>query len=375
MLALPLSLTAQKKQSGKSRTKALSESIAKRKSAIKAQEKELETLKKNKASTEELVLSLSAQIESRNALIEETNERIKEITADVRASEKRLKELGGQLLQLESNVAELARTAYRNYRNQSYSAYLFSSTSFTDMAQRIAKLRVAADYRQQQIAQVTAVRKDVEEERRKLTKRREELNAVKKQLNAERKRLNQDVAAAKKSIEQMSAKAKEVLKAKLENERMIKIEAKELNRLRALAKGNKTGSSFAKGTSFAGGKKLKLPVVNGKVVLYKGNMAEIVGLEGAAVTSIYEGKVLDIKRDRVTNKYLVFIAHGEYITTYSNLLEVSVSAGDIVKTNQRIGTIGAMFDLSSGDFKYKMIFGLISPAGKPTIGVKYIFNR
>jgi peptidoglycan hydrolase CwlO-like protein len=380
LVALSLPMNAQTKRS-KSRERALQESIAKRKKDIKAQEKELETLKKNKASTEELVISLTEQIESRNALIEETNEQIKELTAEVRASERRIRELSGQLLQLENNVGEIVRTAYRNYRNQSPITYIFSAKSFSEIARRISMLRIATSYRQSQIQEVTAVRKDVEEERRKLTKQREELNAVKKQLNTERKKLNEDVAAAKKSIERMSAKEKEVLKAKLENERLNKIEAKELTRLRALARGNKSGSSFAKGisyvksASFAKGKLLTLPVANGVAAVYKGNMAEIVGKEGAAVTTIYDGKVLDIKRNKVTNKYDVFIAHGEYITTYSNLLDVAVKAGDIVKTNQRIGTIGAMFDLSTGQFKHKLIFGLISPAGMANVAVKYVFKR
>lgn len=374
LIALALPIAAQNK-GNKSKEKALQERITKRKQDIKKQEKELETLKKNKASTEELVRSLAAQIESRNALIEETNEQIKELTAEVKATEKRIKELSGQLSQLENNVGDIVRTAYRDYRHQSYLTYVFSAKSFSDIAHRIAMLRVATGFRHSQIEKVTAIRTDVEEERKKLTKQREELNAVKKQLNAERKKLNADMASAKKSIEQMSSKEKEVLKAKAENERLNRLDANELSRLRALAKGNKAGSSFGKGKDFAKGQKLKLPVVNGKVTLYKNNFAEIVGQAGAKVTSIYEGKVIDIKRNKVTNKYDVYIAHGEYITSYSNLLEVDVNAGDIVKTNQQIGTIGAMFDLYTGEFVHKMVFGLTAPAGKEAIAVKHIFNR
>ena len=241
----------------------MQESIAKRRQDIKAQEKELEALKNNKASTEKLVLSLTAQIESRNALIEETTDQIKELTAKVKASEKRIKELSGQLVQLENNVADIIRSAYRNYRHQNYLTYIFSAESFSDFARRITMLRSAASFRQQQIEKVTAVRKDVEVEREKLSNERKELNAVKKQLDIERKKLNADVAAAKKSIDQMSAKEKEVLKAKAENERLNKLDANELSRLRARAKGNKAGSSFGQGKDFAKGKKLKLPVENG----------------------------------------------------------------------------------------------------------------
>ena len=78
---------------------------------------------------------------------------------------------------------------------------------------------------------------------------------------------------------------------------------------------------------------------------------------------------------KMSNNYQVYIAHGEYITSYLNLKEVLVKEGDVVNTNQRIGTIGVMFDLSTGDFKHKMVFRLNSPAGKGEIAVKYIFQR
>ena len=42
----------------------------------------------------------------------------------------------------------------------------------------------------------------------------------------------------------------------------------------------------------------------------------------------------------ITNlHYVVIIRHGDYLTVYSNLLEVNVKKGDKVKTRQPIGTV------------------------------------
>ena len=341
--------------------------IANLERSIAREERQLAQLKKNKASTEKQVRALTKQIEKRNALIRETTRQIKQLTAEVAASERRLKSLGGQLTQLEDNVREIVRVAYRNYRYQNHLTYLFSAKSFTDMARRVAMLRIAMEYRITQIKEVSAVRSDVQEERNTLTKRREELSATKRRLDNQRKKLRSDMAAAQKAISQMSSKQKSVLRSKMEHEEKLNAAIKQL---RKLTKGNKAGASFSSSTTA-----LNLPVVGGKVKRYKGNMAEIVGKEGAAITSIYEGKVVDIKRNKVNNKYDIYIAHGEYITSYANLSAVSVAKNAIVKKGQRIGTIGSAVNISTMEMEYKIVFGIYAPSPDVKMSAANCFKK
>ena len=341
--------------------------IANLERSIAREERQLAQLKKNKASTEKQVRALTKQIEKRNALIRETTRQIKQLTAEVAASERRLKSLGGQLTQLEDNVREIVRVAYRNYRYQNHLTYLFSAKSFTDMARRVAMLRIAMEYRIAQIKEVSAVRSDVQEERNTLTKRREELSATKRRLDNQRKKLRSDMAAAQKAISQMSSKQKSVLRSKMEHEEKLNAAIKQL---RKLTKGNKAGASFSSSTTA-----LNLPVVGGKVKRYKGNMAEIVGKEGAAITSIYEGKVVDIKRNKVNNKYDIYIAHGEYITSYANLSAVSVAKGVVVQKGQRIGTIGSAVNISTMEMEYKIVFGIYAPSPDVKMSAANCFKK
>ena len=341
--------------------------IANLERSIAREEKQLAQLKKNKASAEKQVASLTKQIEKRNALIRETSRQIKQLTAEVNASEKRLSALGGQLTQLEENMREIVRSAYRNYRYQNHLTYLFSAKSFTDMARRVAMLRVATEYRIAQIKRVSAVRSDVQAERNLLAKRREELSATKRRLDKQRANLRADMAAAKKTVSQMSSKQQSVLRSKMEHEEKLNAAIKQL---RKLTKGNKAGASFSASTTA-----LNLPVAGGKVKRYKGNMAEIVGAEGAAVTSIYEGKVVDIKRNKVNNKYDVYIAHGEYITSYANLSAVSVTKGVVVKKGQRIGTIGSAVNISTMEMEYKIVFGIYAPSPDVKMSAANCFKK
>ena len=341
--------------------------IANLERSIAREEKQLAQLKKSKASAEKQVASLTKQIEKRNALIRETTRQIKQLTAEVNASEMRLRSLGGQLTELEENVRVLVRSAYRNYRYQNHLTYLFSAKSFADMARRVAMLRVATEYRIAQIKQVSAVRSDVQAERNTLAKRREELSATKRRLDNQRTKLRADMAAAKKTVSQMSSKQQSVLRSKMEHEEKLNSAIKEL---RKLTKGNKAGASFSANTTA-----LNLPVAGGKVKRYKGNMAEIVGKEGAAVTSIYEGKVVDIKRNKVNNKYDIYIAHGEYITSYANLSAVSVTKNAIVKKGQRIGTIGSAVNISTMEMEYKIVFGIYAPSPDVKMSAANCFKK
>ena len=341
--------------------------IANLERSIAREKKQLAQLKKNKASAEKQVASLTKQIEKRNALIRETTRQIKQLTAEVNASEKRLLLLGGQLTELEENMRNIIRTAYRNYRYQNHLTYLFSAKSFTDMARRVAMLRVATEYRIAQIKEVTAIRSDVQTERNTLAKRREELSATKRRLDSQRKKLRTDMAYAKKTISQMSSKEQNVLRSKMEHEEKLNSAIKVL---RKLIKGNKAGASFSAKTTA-----LNLPVVGGKVKRYKGNMAEIVGNEGAAVTSIYEGKVVDIKRNKVSNKYDIYIAHGEYITSYANLSATSVTKGAIVQKGQRIGTIGSAVNISTMEMEYKIVFGIYAPSPDVKMSAANCFKK
>jgi murein DD-endopeptidase MepM/ murein hydrolase activator NlpD len=261
----------------------------------------------------------------------------------------------------------LVRAAYRNYRFHNHLTFLFSARSAADIARRIAMLRVATEYRVAEMRRVAAVRKDVQAERTKLSKRKDELSATKRRLDSQRKRLRTDMAAAKKAISQMSSKQQSVLRSKMEHEDKLNAAIKQL---RKLTKGNKAGASFSNKTT-----NLHLPVVGGRVKRYKGNMAEITGKEGAAIISIYEGKVVDVKRNKVNNKYDLYIAHGEYITSYANLSSVSVTKGTIVRRDQQIGTIGSAVNISTMELEYKIVFGIYAPSPEIKMSAANCFKK
>lgn len=320
---------------------------------IAAEEQQIASLKKGRAATEERARRLAGQLESRHRLLEETEKQVRLLREEIARKDSVAGDLSTACRRTRAEYAAMVRETYRNYRHQNYLTYVFSSRSFADMARKIAVLREAAAMRERKLREITALSEQVRTEKRKLDERKKSLDATTKKLARQKVDLERDAQQARAELKQMSEKEKSALQRKVAQERQLSVA---IDQLRKLTKGNTAGASFSSKTSG-----LRLPVAGGRVKRYRENMAEITGPKGAAVVSIYEGKVVEIKRNRITDKFDVFIAHGEYITSYANMGAVSVEKGQKVAKNQRIGTVGASVDVATMSTEYKLVFGIYPP--------------
>ena len=261
--------------------------------------------------------------------------------------------LSAKLERDRAQYGEMVREAYRNYKHNNYLTYIFSSRDFTDVARKITALREVASLRERKLRDIEALTAEVRTEKETLDRRKRSLDSVTRSLSAQREKLQRDARNAKASIRSMSQKEKTALQRKIAQEQQLDVA---IGELRKLTKGNTEGASFSAKTSG-----LRLPVTAGRVKRYKENMAEITGPKGAHVISIYDGKVVDVKRNRITNKYDVYVAHGEYITSYANMGTICVEKGQKVARNAQIGTIGSAVNVMTMETEYKLVFGIYPP--------------
>ncbi len=323
---------------------------------IAEEERQLTKLRTGKKTTEETVRRLSRQIESRSQLLYETEKQSKALRGELNRTGNVADSLSKQLQRHREQYAEMVRDAYRNYRHHNYLTYIFSSRDFKDIARRIVDLREMAEARQRRMEAIASLNEKVQHQKSLLEKKHRSLDSVSQKLTRQRNNLERDARDARTSLQQLSNREKTTLQRKLAQEEQLQTA---IATLRKLTKGNKEGASFSSKTSG-----LRLPVVGGKVKRYKGNMAEIVGPRGAKVQSIYEGKVMDIKQNRITGKYEVYVAHGEYITTYFNLSSTAVAKGSKVARNGLLGTIGSAMNIQTMETEYKIVFGIYPPDPK-----------
>ena len=355
--AVSTPLMAQKKEQLSAQEKARIEEqrriIEELEEQVKQDEKRLSEIKKDKSTALRRVNSITNQINSRNTLLNRTEKEINSIEKNIENNNRMISLTSQKLTDEREKYAEMVREAYRNHRQNNYITYILASKSFSDISRRIANIRAVAELRAERMHRIDSLNNSLSEQQLTLSERMQSLDSVQRKAEAQKLKLQSDVKAAKQAMNQLSTKERAALKEKMESEELLDAA---INELRKLTKGNTEGASFSRTTS-----NLNLPVDGGKVRRYKGNMAEIVGAKGASVRTIYDGKVVEVKRNRINGKYDVFVAHGEYITSYANMDEVSVEKGQKVAKNSRIGEVGASVNVTTMESEYKLVFGIYSP--------------
>lgn len=334
---------------------------------IAQDEQELEALTKQKASASKKVKVLGKQIENRNNLIKETNSKIKILEGEVTASENKINRLSNELHKLEKSFSLIARDAYLNYRFNTIYALFLTSSNFRECIDRIIMYRSAARHRENQMKKISKIRQDVTEEKISLANKKNELDKSVKKLDRQKKKLGEDLSTVKQSVKNMSKKEKQLLDDKKAQEKLLD---EAIKTLRKLTKGNQQGKAFS--TSTTG---LRIPVSGGKVRKYKGNTAEIIGQKDAVITSIFDGKIVSVKRNKINQKYDVYIAHGEYISAYTNLSSVCVKKDDVVLRNQQIGVIASSINIETGDIEYRIMFSIHAPSSSIKMSASKLFSR
>ena len=369
--AVSTPLMAQKKEQLSAQEKARIEEqrriIEELEEQVKQDEKRLNEIKKDKSTALRRVNSITNQINSRNTLLNRTEKEINSIEKNIENNNKMISLTSQKLTDEREKYAEMVREAYRNHRQNNYITYILASKSFSDISRRIANIRAVAELRAERMHRIDSLNNSLSEQQLTLSERMQSLDSVQRKAEAQKLKLQSDVKAAKQAMNQLSTKERAALKEKMESEELLDAA---INELRKLTKGNTEGASFSRTTS-----NLNLPVDVGKVRRYKGNMAEIVGAKGASVRTIYDGKVVEVKRNRINGKYDVFVAHGEYITSYANMDEVSVEKGQKVAKNSRIGEVGSSVNVTTMESEYKLVFGIYSPNPKETMRAADCFKK
>lgn len=327
----------------------------------------LKEIKADKSNALKRMQSITKQIKSRTSLLTRTENEIASIEKSIALNDRRLEQSQQELEEEREKYAEMVREAYRNYQQNNYIIYILASQNFSDATRRIANIRSMATLRAERMMRIDSLSKSITAQQQGLAERRHSLDSIQIKAEQQRKKLQGDVKTAEKTMNQLSTKEQAALRDKIESEERLDAA---IDALRKLTKGNKEGASFTSKTS-----NLNLPVDGGTVRRYKGNMAEITGRKGATVRSIYEGKVVEIKRNRISGQYDVFVAHGEYITSYANLESVKVEKDAKIARNGVIGVIGSSVNLTTMQPEYKMVFGIYSPKATETMRAADCFKK
>lgn len=393
-LALPLSVSF-----------AQSPAIKQMRSKATAISKEIEEQKKILLSTQNDVNSqlrnlslLEARIKKQKSLVSllkkearELDKEIKQIGSDIKVQEKRVESSRNE-------YAEALRRARKYSKTNSKLSFLLTSDNFNTLLRRYRYTNEYMDAHNRlakslegQIAILSAKKAELEETHKAKAESLKEQEAV----SAEMQKLEKEQRATVARLKKQSGKVQAAIKKKqkdlnslnkridaeieriLAEERAARKRAEEAARKkREAAKntpGDKKGESkkeelFASdagvaemtGSFLKNKKKMPVPITGPYLVVDefgtknviegKGNVKinnkgiVLEGSSGAKVRCIFEGRVTAVVNDG--NYHFVLVRHGEYISVYSNVVNMRVNGGETVKAGDILGDVG--IDAKSG---------------------------
>ena len=322
-------------------------------------------LKMERSSAHEQLQALEVQVKMRTDYIGEVEREWSLVKSEINNTERDIDSLATKLQRNRDIYAEAVRVAYRNHQHSSSRYYIFSSQSVTEAARRMAEMQHVADSRKVLADSIHVQSERLAQRREVLALRSRELDSVTNVLAQERRELEIDMEEAQCSYDALSEREKEAIDEQRKQERLHENAVAELQKL---IKNNTVGASFS--TSTRG---LNLPVAGGTLT-ESGYGATITGKAGDDVYTMHEGRVEDIVLMERTNHYTVYLSYGAHLVTFTNLSSVCVKKGDVVKKDQKIGTIGRGID-SKGKESYYIRLAVYARNSQKQLFVSDFFKK
>lgn len=332
--------------------------------------KEINTLLFQSKKKEKNLLSdlsdLEQRIGVRSKLIRTINEETKQLNKEIKENEKQVDMLEERLEFLKGDYANMVVQSYKSKTKNSRLMFLLSSKDFLQAYKRLEYLKQYASYRERQGEEIkleTIKLENLNDYLIETKNEKESLLAINKKekdsISKEKASQESLVKSVKRKEETYIAqinqkqKAEKAIEAKIEALIAAAI-AKSKNKSSVKSSGFAlTPEAMALEKDFISNKgKLPSPVERGVIVRRYGKQSHPT-LKGITIESngvfyateknanarvIFDGKVLAIQV-LPGKKKAVLVQHGNYISVYKNLDNVTVQKGDLVKTKQELGKI------------------------------------
>ncbi len=325
-----------------------------------------ETRKSQKESENNLML-LGNQINSRQELILSINMEIEYVSQRISETESIIKMMSDDLNDLKASYSRMLQIAWKNRNKNNEIMFLLSSDDFNQSYVRLKYMQQMADYRKRQLRAINSIKAILEKQIEKLNRQKQEhqrlldeeqsetenLEKAKRQQESELSKLKGKENDLRKQLAEKN-KQKQQLQAAIE--KLIADEVKKSSSTKGKANtgkyeltpeekivsdnfGNNSGKlpwPVQRGVIVSKFGKQPHPVISGVEIDNKG--VDISTTTGSDARAVFDGEVRKVFSIPGTQN-AVIIRHGEYLSVYTHLSKVYVSAGDKVVARQAIGKI------------------------------------
>lgn len=321
--------------------------------------------RKNQQESENNLMLLGNQINSRQELISDINSEIDYVSERIKETETIINVMAEDLEELKSSYSRMLRLAWKNKNKNNEIMFLLSAKDFNQSYQRLKYMKQMSQYRRKQLRAINSVKAVLEKQMEKLSEQKAEhqrlleeekvetrnLESAKRQQETELSKLKGREADLKKQLAEKNRQMKQLQAA---IEKLIAEEVRSSSKGKANTGkysltpeekivsdnfGSNTGKlpwPVARGVIVSRFGKQPHPVISGVEIDNKG--VDISTTTGSDARAVFDGEVRKVFSIPGTQN-AVIIRHGEYLSVYTHLEKVYVSVGDKVVAKQAIGKI------------------------------------
>lgn len=318
------------------------------------------------------VETINSQISTRKNLIKITNQQANLLIREINVNLKKISVYRKELTVLKEDYAKMVSKSYKSKSHQSRIMFLLSSSNFAQAYKRLQYMKQYNEHRKKQADQIESSTKELQVLNTDLSRQKKDKDVLIEENREAQEKLDEE--KKEQQILMASIRKKEGVYTKQIKEKQQQANAidKAIEKLirEAIAKANKkagkkvtnkgSATTFALtaeakilADSFTSNKgKLPWPVGTGKVTKKFGRQphptlpniqinssgVEIETRSGEKARAIFEGEVIAIQKLKGASR-LVQIRHGNFITTYYNIENITVTEGQKVSTKQSIGEV------------------------------------
>ena len=328
----------------------------------------LENARKDKSSTIQKVSIINQKIDKGKEMIQSLMNEVNYLDGQIKKNESVKSGLESDKQRMLEFYSKMVYETWKKRNESDKLIYIFSSSSFAQAYARYKYFEQVQDYSKRQIQLIeqtndslTAINKELSKLMTLKSETQSKITSQNNQLIREQNEANTYIADLKKKEKELLRK----LNIEIKNRERFKKELEKLIAAQAKKSGSKNSTykltpeeklisdDFAKNRG-----KLPWPVEQGfvsekfgvnvhpvfKQVKLNNAGITITTSRNADVRAVFKGVVTEIMFIPGDNN-VVIVRHGNYLTVYSNLVEIFIKKGDTVNVKQKIGKLA----VSSGN--------------------------
>ena len=332
---------------------------------IDYQNKLLNDVKKNKNRSMIQLAILNNKIARQKELISTIGRELDMIEGTISETKQSITQKESELKTLKNDYAKIIYASYKNRDSYLRLMFLFASQDFNQAFQRIKYMQYYTDARKKQAGLIVDTQRQLQTKKQELENRKEQQSKTLTQKEIETGNLSKQKKDKEVTLTDLQKKEQDIkaeIKKKKEQaeklrkaiEKVIDVEIKKSNPKSDSKKITLTPEEKELSNDFEGNKgKLPWPLAEGVIteqfgthdhpdlpgIKINNNGLNIGTNKGANVRAVFNGTVVAVTSVGGLEGKVIIVKHGEYLSVYSNMDDVSVKSGEKIKTKQSIGKV------------------------------------